>query len=67
MMETIRAIQATNGTEVRDLAVVRKDGKDYLWDVTADPNMDSLEEILDASDTSISDAIRANGFDLMDE
>lgn len=65
-METTRTLKATNGTEIRDLAIVEWDGGTYLWDPTADPNCDSLEQLQDDSDESVADAIRANGFEIVE-
>lgn len=65
-MLTIRQLTATNGHETRDLLVFARDGRLYLWDCTADPHCNSAVEVPDQSDTSIMDAIRDSGFEIVE-
>lgn len=65
--ETIRTVQATNGEEIRNLAVLHDERGYWLHDAENDENMDGLTELSDDSDTSIMDAIRDNGFEIVEE
>ena len=62
-MNRVRTLHATDGQAIHELAVLRKlDGTYWLHDVTADPYADSLEQIQDAGDRSVLDALRAGEF-----
>jgi hypothetical protein len=63
----IRVAVATDGIGTRELAVFqRPDGTYWLQDCISDPGADSLWQIQDDSDTAIMDAIRDNGWELVD-
>lgn len=65
MMKTTRKIEVTNGSEIRILETIRKpDGSYWLHDST-DVHLDALEPIQDDSDTSVADAIRDNGWEIV--
>lgn len=65
-MEIIRTVIISNGAETRELELLRRDdGSVAIYDMKADPNMDSAETIADDSDSSVMDVIRDNGFEII--
>ena len=64
-LESIKTVKASNGTETRTLEVLKDSRGFWLHDIDNDPNSDSLEQIADESDSSIMDAIRDNGFEIV--
>ncbi len=64
-LESIKTLKASNGTETRNLEVLKDSRGFWLRDIENDPNSDSLEQIADDSDSAIMDAIRDNGFEIV--
>lgn len=65
-MRTTRTIEITNGSDTRYVETIRRlDGTYWLHD-SEDVNHDSLEQLQDDSDESVADAIRDNGFEIVD-
>lgn len=65
-MRTTRTIEITNGNDTRYVETIQKiDGTFWLHD-SEDVNHDSLAQIQDDSDESVADAIRGNGFEIVE-
>jgi hypothetical protein len=64
-LENIRTVTTTDGNDTRELTVYFDPDRGFLLHDSRDINFDSLEPIADDSDSSISDAIRDNGFEIV--
>ena len=64
MTTIIRTIQATNGELTREIEIISRDGRVYLHD-TADQNHNGDVLLVDDTDTSIADALREGGFEIV--
>ena len=62
--KTIRTVAIRNGTAMRILNIIRRDNGEVALHDPIDANTDSLQPIADASDTSVADAIRENGWEI---
>lgn len=64
-LQYCRCVQVTNGHETRTMVVYHTDARGFMLHDATDIFFDSLQPLADESDSSIMDAIRDNGFEIV--